>query len=90
VIEQLSVLEKLGFVDAIQKVHRLVAEDIRRLNAFRNALAHAFFPENLKKSKPEWKGTSVFTVQGVRRFDEDMDKIFNYLPDIRSVKEEMP
>jgi len=78
VLEQLSLLEKLAFVDSIRKVHKTAAEDIRRLNALRNGLAHAFFPENLKKSKPVWKGKSIFTVEAVRAFNQDMERIFHF------------
>jgi hypothetical protein len=49
-------MAKLRFVKSLSKVPKAVASDIERLNALRNGLAHAFFPENLKKSKPEWNG----------------------------------
>ena len=70
----------LDLVDEIGGPDRLVtavAEDIRRLNALRNGLAHSFFPENLKKSKPVWMRT-IFTVEAVKAFNEDMERIFSF------------
>ena len=55
-----------------------MAADIERLNALRNGLAHAFFPENLKKSKPEWKGKKIFSLEGLRFFLDDMAKLDGY------------
>jgi hypothetical protein len=71
-------MAKLPFVKSISKVPKGVAADIERLNALRNGLAHAFFPENLKKSKPQWKGKKIFTVEGLHAFMDDMTKITEY------------
>jgi hypothetical protein len=75
VLEELSLMAKLRFVKSISTVPKAVAADIERLNALRNGLAHAFFPENLRRSKPEWKGKNIFTIEGLRAFLEDMTKI---------------
>lgn len=53
-------------------------EDINRLNTLRNAIAHAFFPENLRSSKPTWKGKDIFSIEGLRQFSEDIAKIDDY------------
>jgi hypothetical protein len=85
VLEELSLMAKLRFVKSISKVPKAVAADIERLNSLRNGLAHAFFPENLKKSKPAWKGKNIFTVEGLRLFNDDTSKIsaffLNLTPD---------
>ena len=78
VIEELSLLQKLRCVRAIRVVPKSIAADIERLNALRNGLVHAFFPENLKKSRPVWKGKNIFTLDGVRELREDMDRIFEH------------
>lgn len=78
VIEELSLMAKLRFAKSIAKIPKGVASDIERLNALRNGMAHAFFPENLKRSKPEWKGKSVFIKAGLKVFLEDMDKMASY------------
>jgi hypothetical protein len=78
VLEELSLMQKLRFVRAIRSVPRAIVEDIERLNALRNGIAHAFFPENLKKFKPRWKGHNIFELKGLKVLVEDMDKIFEY------------
>ena len=75
VLEGLSLLKKLAFVKSISKIPKSVARDIQEINALRNGLAHAFFPENLRTSKPVYKGKSIFTVEGIKRFVEDMAQI---------------
>ena len=71
-------MQKLRFVRAIRSVPRAIVEDIERLNALRNGIAHAFFPENLKKFKPQWKGHNIFGLKGLKFLVEDMDKIFDH------------
>jgi hypothetical protein len=72
VIEKLSLMEKLAYVRAIRKVPKSVRQNIEQLNSLRNGLAHAFFPENLRSSKPKRKGLDIFSIQGIQRFVEDM------------------
>ncbi len=81
ILEELSLLAKLRFVKSISKVPKGIAADIEKLNAMRNGLAHAFFPENLKRSKPVWKGKNIFTIEGLRIFMIDMGKIGAYFLD---------
>jgi hypothetical protein len=61
-LEGLSRLKKLAFVKSISKVPKSVARDIQEINALRNGLAHAFFPENLRTSKPDNAEIGVSTV----------------------------
>ncbi len=75
VLEELSLMQKLRFVRTIFNLPKGVIKDIERLNALRNGLAHAFFPENLKKSKPFWKNKNIFTLEGIQLFDDDMEKL---------------
>jgi len=78
VIEQLSLLPKLRLVKAVTAVPKGISADIEQLNALRNALAHAFFPENLRFAKPNWKGKTVFGIDGFKHLHEDAHKIFAY------------
>jgi len=78
ILEVLSVPEKLRLVKAVTKVPKRVAADIEALNALRNGLAHAFFPENLRSSKPIWKGKDIFSAEGLTLFIEDMSKISGF------------
>ncbi len=79
VIEVLSLTEKLRLVRAFAKIPRAVAGDIEMLNALRNGMAHAFFPQNVRSAKPVYKGRDSFTVEGSTRFDEDMQKLVRFL-----------
>jgi hypothetical protein len=76
VIEELSLLKKLAFVKSIMKVPGNISEEIQRLNSLRNGIAHSFYPQNLRKSKPLWKGQDIFTFEGIRSMVEDMEKVF--------------
>lgn len=78
VLEVLSLTEKLRFVKAITKVPKPVAADIEALNALRNGLAHAFFPENLRSAKPIYKGNDIFSRDGLKRFIEDMSRVSDF------------
>ncbi len=78
VLEELSLLQKLRFVRSIVKVPKSIVADIERLNSLRNGLAHSFFPKNLRKSQPIWKGKDIFSLEGVTLLEEDMDKINSF------------
>jgi len=78
VIEELHLMQKLRHVKAIKKVPKSVAADIERLNSLRNGLAHAFFPENLRKSTPKWKGKSIFSLEGLVLLQQDFYKIVDF------------
>lgn len=78
ILEELPLLAKLRFVKSIWNVPKTIAADIERLNSLRNGLAHAFFPENLRRSKPEWKGKKIFAAEGLRRFLDDMAVLDKY------------
>jgi hypothetical protein len=69
VIETLSLNQKLGSFSAIWPVPKAIARDVRELNALRNGLAHSFFPENRRTSKPVYKGKSIFSLEGLRAFN---------------------
>jgi hypothetical protein len=71
-------MQKLRFVKAIKHIPKAIVSDIERLNALRNGLAHALFPENLKKSKPVYKGKNIFSLEGIKQLQEDMDHLRDY------------
>jgi hypothetical protein len=78
VLEELYPLQKLRLVKAITKVPKAVSQDIEALSALRNGIAHAFFPENLRKVKPTWKGKNIFTFEGSEVFMSDMWAISDF------------
>jgi hypothetical protein len=78
VLEVLSLTEKLRLVKSIQKIPKSLAADIETLNALRNGLAHAYFPENLRSYKPVYKGMDIYSRDGLQRFIDDMRKVTRY------------
>ena len=48
VIERLYLTQKLAFLKDVYVIPRRIASQIEEINALRNALAQAFFPENLR------------------------------------------
>ncbi|PYS31187.1 MAG: hypothetical protein DMF75_14970 [Acidobacteria bacterium] len=78
ILEDLYPLQKLRLVKAIRSIPKPIAKDIDSLNALRNGLAHAFFPENLRKSKPTWKGNDIYSLDGAKLFMDDMRRISDF------------
>ncbi len=78
VIEELSLLQKLKFVNEIIKIPKNIKGDIRNLNSLRNGIAHSLFPEKRRIYKPLWKGKSVLAFEGLELFDQDMQKIHEF------------
>jgi hypothetical protein len=79
VLEELSLLKKRALAKSITKIPKDIIGDIERLNSVRNALAHAFFPENLNKSKPVYKGKDIFSLDGIKLFEQDIEKVISFL-----------
>jgi hypothetical protein len=80
ILERLSLIEKLELVKTFyREIPGNIVKDIYILNDLRNAVAHAFFVEDLRKYKKEgkavYKGKDIFTVEGVDLFMEDMGRV---------------
>ncbi len=96
ILEKMSTMEKLAYVKDVYFVPKSISSDIEAINAIRNALAHAYLPENLrayrnKKKKnvrildgPDYKGVDVFTYDGVKRYIDDARTVFSFL--LRDIK----
>ena len=78
ILEELYPLQKLRLVKAFRSIPKTISKDIDALNALRNGLAHAFFPENLRKSKPTWKGKNIFSLDGAKLFMDDMHRLSDF------------
>ncbi len=78
VLQELSLLKKLAFVREILNIPKPIVNDIEKINALRNALAHAFFPENLRRPRLQYKGTDIFSILGIPRLLEDTSAIHSY------------
>jgi hypothetical protein len=91
VIERLYLSQKLAFLKDLYDIPRPISSRIEEINALRNAMAHAFFPENLRayqmKGRPaprkpivvRYKGHDLFSVEGVRVFVEDCAEVTDFL-----------
>jgi hypothetical protein len=52
---------------------------VSKLNDLRNAVAHAFFPENLRGKRTLYDGIDVFSIEGFGRFAEDREDAIKVL-----------
>ncbi len=90
ILERMPLMQKFAMVKDIYRIPKSISEKIEAVNALRNALAHAFFPENLKaymsKGRPQprksvpvtYKGVDIFTIDGIGRFLDDMGEISDF------------
>ena len=91
ILEKMSLMEKLAFVKDVYMMSKATAADVEAINAIRNAVAHAFFPENLrayrtkqgsasrKLTGPRYKGVDIFTFDGIDRFLNDSRRVVQFL-----------
>lgn len=79
ILERLYLQQKLALVKDIARVPKDVVAYIDRLNDLRNAVAHAFFPENLRGDRTKYKGLDVFTLEGFSRLRADRETAVEFL-----------
>jgi len=91
VIERLFLTQKLAFLKDVYRVPKNIASSIEEINSLRNAMAHAFFPENLRayqmKGRPaprkpipvRYKGVDIFSAAGAKRFVQDCAEVTDFL-----------
>jgi hypothetical protein len=83
ILDEIYLLPKMRLVHAIRSLPPHVRNNIERINALRNALAHNFFPENLRQYKDHkkviYRGVDIYTKQGLERFDEDFKLVSEFL-----------
>jgi hypothetical protein len=91
VIERLYLTQKLAFLKDVYVVPKRISSTIEEINALRNAMAHAFFPENLRayqmKGRPSprkpvavlYRGADIFSIAGAKKMVEDCAEVVHYL-----------
>lgn len=79
ILERLYLLQKLDLVRDLRPIPRDVIQFVERLNSLRNALAHAFFPENLRGHRTTYNRTDIFSIEGFRSYAEDRATAIDYL-----------
>jgi hypothetical protein len=82
-LEELSLMPKFRYVKALRKIPKAITRDIERLNSLRNGVAHAFFPENLKRSRAVWGNKSILSLEGLNAFHADMLIVKGFFARIR-------
>ena len=82
ILECLYLVEKLRLVETFYEMPEKIVNDIYRLNDIRNAVAHTFFPENLRRYKKQnkvvYKGKEIFKLEGISLFAEDMKRVTDF------------
>lgn len=91
VIERLYLTQKLAFLKDVYSIPKDIARTVEEINALRNAMAHAFFPENLRayhmKGPPAprkpvpvlYRGENIFSAAGAKRFVGDCADVTRFL-----------
>jgi hypothetical protein len=76
-------LQKLRLIDDIDEIPKEFRKTIERLNNLRNALAHSFVPESRREHQKTgyvgYRGRDIFSLEGLRSFDDDRDALIYYL-----------
>lgn len=82
-IDGLYLLNKMRLVNDLREIPKDCRRTIEALNALRNAIAHSFFPENRyqyrRHKKVVYEGQDIFDVSGFTRFQDDCQRVVNYL-----------
>jgi hypothetical protein len=83
ILEGLSLLRKLALVKEVQKIPKPIDQIITATNVVRNAVAHSFFPMNKREfrhtQKCTYKGKDIFTLDGLKVFDSDVNRAVGFL-----------
>lgn len=82
-LDNLYPLHKMKMLHDIKPIPNEFRDTIQRVNDACNALAHSFFPENRrsykKHKKVMYRGVDLFTLAGLKRFEEDRQPLTDYL-----------
>jgi hypothetical protein len=82
-LDETYLLKKMSIVNAIGRMPAEIRSSIHRVNTLRNAVAHAFFPENRKEYRKVRKllylKKNVFSSRGFKVYHEDSSKLIDYL-----------
>jgi hypothetical protein len=78
VLENLYVVKKLELAREILDIPRDVVRAIYAINDLRNALAHTFFPQNLRRNRTQYRGSDIYKLEGFRLFLEDRERIVSF------------
>jgi hypothetical protein len=77
-VERLAFVQKLSLADELLNIPKQHSKYMRHLNDLRNAFAHAFFPENLKGQRIEYRSQSLYTLNGFTDWLRDGQDVSEY------------
>jgi hypothetical protein len=81
ILEPLPLIKKFELLNDVMDIPKTIGTNLYAMNDLRNALAHAFFPENLRRYRskgerdPSYKGQSIRSMATVKRFMDDVWEI---------------
>jgi hypothetical protein len=81
ILEPLSLIKKVDLLSDVLDVPKNIRQNIHDINDLRNALAHAFLPEYLRRYRskgvhePTYKGQSIRSLEALERFQADVEEI---------------
>lgn len=82
-LDEMYPLPKMRLANEIRALPREVRQNIERINALRNAIAHSYFPENRRQYAQHkhvtYRGEDVFSAQGVASFVADANFVTDCL-----------
>jgi hypothetical protein len=83
ILDDMYLLAKLKVVHGIKPLPKEIRDNIERINALRNGLAHSLFPENrrqyMQHGKVIYRGLDISSKQGLEKLSNDFDTIQKYL-----------
>jgi hypothetical protein len=69
---------KLALFRSLAKIPDDIVASVSRLNTLRNHMAHQFFLNDPPR-KLKYSGKNILSVEGMRLFQRDQERVFNYL-----------
>ena len=83
IIQEMSFLQKLRIVHAIDEVPSKHRSSMEGINALRNPIDYSFFPESrrqyLKYRRVQYDGEDIYTKSGIEKLLNNATKIVDYL-----------
>ena len=83
ILEGRSLLQKFKIVKSVYEIPKNIEKDVDRLNTLRNVVAHKCFsgvPGDWRgELEAMYKGKDIFTLEGIKMFREDMNRIVDFL-----------
>lgn len=79
ILERIYLGQKLDLVENIIKIPDKIKSTIRKINDLRNALAHTFFPENLRVKRLMYDGKNIYTLEGLKKYIDDRNRVTDFL-----------